>query len=346
MNFSLPFSPEQASAIAPHIDLLYLYLVAVSLFFTVLIFILVLVFAIKYRRKYDTEEPRPVKANYALEIAWSVIPLLIAMTMFVWGSVLFFKLYRPPQDADEIFVVGKQWMWKIQHPEGRREINELHVPVGRSIKLKMTSEDVIHSFYIPAFRTKMDVVPGRYTHLWFKATKPGRYHLFCAEYCGTDHSGMIGTVVAMEPKDYERWLESGAASELSAALTGAQLFEKHRCITCHNPASASMGPEIPFGAPVKLADGSTVIADEEYIRESILRPNAKVVAGYTSIMPTYQGQITEEEIIQIIEYIKSMNQSPAVESAGVPVPAERVIDTQENGTPIRQLETGSVPENA
>jgi cytochrome c oxidase subunit 2 len=205
----------------------------------------------------------------------------------------------------EIFVIGKQWMWKLQHPEGPMEINELHVPVGRPVKLTMTSEDVIHNFYVPAFRVQKDVVPGMYTSIWFQATETGRYHFFCNSYCGTNHALMGGYVTVMKPGDYEQWLSGGIRGE-SMVSAGAKLYEQLACITCHGTGK---GP--PFvdllGRTVKLSDGTTVIADEAYIRESILYPSAKIVAGYQPIMPTYKGQVTEEQLLQLITYIKSLS---------------------------------------
>jgi cytochrome c oxidase subunit 2 len=230
--------------------------------------------------------------------------------MFAWGASLYFHLSYPPANALNLYVVGKQWMWKIQHPEGRREINELHVPVGQPIKLTMTSEDVIHSFFVPAFRTKMDVVPGRYTTLWFEATKAGEYHLFCAEYCGTSHSLMIGRVVVMEPVQYQEWL-SGGSSQEPLTVAGERLFQQLGCDTCHRADSRARGPVLEglFGKSVQLQGGQTVIADEAYIRESILNPNAKLVTGYQPLMPTFQGLVSEEGILQILAYIKSLRTS-------------------------------------
>jgi cytochrome c oxidase subunit 2 len=226
-----------------------------------------------------------------LELAWSVIPFGMALVVFVWGAKLYFNTYTPPADALEIYIVGKQWMWHIQHPTSQREINELHLPTGRPIKLMMATEDVIHSFYIPAFRVKKDVVPGRYTTLWFEATKPGSYHLFCAEYCGTKHSQMTGTIVVMEPLQYQQWLSGGEASETPVAA-GEKKFQQLGCITCHGDKPGARGPSLKglFGNPVQLQSGDVVTVNEDYIRESILRPNAKLTAGYGAIMPTYQGQ--------------------------------------------------------
>jgi cytochrome c oxidase subunit II len=232
--------------------------------------------------------------------------------MFAWGAVIFFDARTPPQDATEIYVVAKQWMWKLEHPEGQRELNELHVPVGRDIKLIMTSQDVIHSFYVPAFRLKQDVIPGRYTTMWFKATKPGTYHLFCAQYCGTQHSGMIGEVVVMEPAEYETWLAGGVPAG-SMAQNGQQLFTQLGCSTCHRFDVQGRGPNLTgvFGKPVLLEDGRTVIADENYVRESILIPTAKVVSGFKPVMPSFQGQVSEEQLTSLVAYVKSLSQAPA-----------------------------------
>jgi cytochrome c oxidase subunit II len=307
-----PLIPEQASTIAQGVDMLYYFLSAVSIFFSVLIFATIFLFAIRYRRRSDTEVPKPIHGSTALEIVWSVIPFCIVMVMFGWGASLYFTNSRAPDGAMTINVVGKQWMWKLQHPEGRREINELHVPLGRPVRLVMTSEDVIHSFFIPAFRTKMDVLPGRYTTAWFQATKTGEFHLFCAEYCGTDHSRMIGKVVVMEPVKYEEWL-SGAGAGESMAEIGARLFAELRCDSCHNPDGSGRGPALDdvFGHTVALEGGQTLEADEVYIRESILNPRAKVVAGFRPVMPTFQGQISEEQLLQLLAYVKSLSKPKA-----------------------------------
>jgi cytochrome c oxidase subunit 2 len=332
MFANLPFMPEQASTIAESVDLFYFFLIGVSLFFGLLIAGLLIVFAVRFRRRSPYDQPPVIHGSTALEITWTIIPFCLSMAIFVWGALLFFEMARPPDDAHEIFVVGKQWMWKLQHLEGRREINQLHVPVGQPIKLTMTSEDVIHSFYVPAFRIKADVVPGRYSTTWFEATKVGEYHLFCAEFCGTEHSRMIGSVVVMEPADFQEWLSAappapappGAAAaaangdtvSLSPAAAGARLFTQKACVTCHQPQSGSLGPSLAglYGHPVQLADGRTLTADDAYLRESILNPQAKLVAGYQPLMPTFQGQISEEQVLQLIQYIKSL--TPA--GAGAP----------------------------
>ena len=292
---------------APRVDALYYFLVGMALLFAALICFLVVFFAIKYRRRSADERPRPIAGNLILEIIWTAVPLGLTMIIFVWGALLFFEINTPPSNAIEISVVGKQWMWKIQHPEGYREINELHVPLGRPVKLTMTSEDVIHDFFVPAFRVKKDVLPGRYTVVWFEATKAGDYHLFCSQYCGTQHAGMMGKVTVMEPADYQRWLGDGA-SGMSMAEIGERLFRRLGCVACHRPDGVVPAPSLVglVGQPVQLQGGKTVIADEDYIRESILEPQAKLVAGYPPVMPTFKGLISEDGILQIIAYLKSL----------------------------------------
>jgi cytochrome c oxidase subunit 2 len=304
-----PLFPEKASTIAAGVDHLYFFLVAVAALFSIGIFVTLFFFALRYRRRKEGETAVPIHGSTPLEIVWSAIPLVIVMMMFGWGASLYFRNSRAPEGAIEIYVVGKQWMWKLQHPEGQREINELHVPVGRPVRLIMTSQDVIHSFYIPAFRIKNDVLPNRYSTAWFQATKTGEYHLFCAEYCGTQHSGMVGRGVVMEPAEYEQWLSGGPVGE-SLSVAGERLFRRLGCTNCHSPEARgrTRGPLLAglFGKPVPLQDGKIVTADEAYIRESILNPRAKIVAGYAPEMPTFQGQVTEENLLELIAYIKSL----------------------------------------
>lgn len=323
MSFRL--FPIEASSISAEVDQLLFFLVAVSAFFTVVIFAAIFFFAIRYRRRSDQELPAPIHGSIPLEVAWTVIPFGLAMVMFGWGASIFFRERRPPDNALPIYVVAKQWMWKLQHPEGQREINELHIPVGRPVKLTMTSEDVIHSFFVPDFRTKQDVVPGRYTTSWFIATKPGKYHLFCAEYCGTNHSRMGGWIYAMEPDDYQAWL-SGSTRGATLAQDGQKLFENLACANCHKTDGSGRCPDLTglFGKDVKLADGTTVRADEGYIRESILRPEAKVVFGYQPSMPTFQGLVTEENVLDLVEYVKSLGPNPgAGQAEGLAAPGTR-----------------------
>jgi cytochrome c oxidase subunit 2 len=317
MFSNLPLFPEQASTIAQRVDALYYFLVAVAGFFSLLIAFLVVVFAIRYRRRSEMERPAAIHGSLGLELVWTLIPFGLAMVMFFWGASVYVSLRRPPDDALNVFVVGKQWMWKLQHLEGRREINELHVPVRRAVKLIMTSEDVIHSFFVPAFRIKQDAIPGRYTTAWFEATKVGTYHLFCAEYCGTEHSGMIGHVIVMEPAEYEAWL-SGTAGGGSMASKGATLFEQLGCITCHRGDVGARGPQLAglFNRAVRLQNGETVIADETYLRESILNPQAKIVAGFQPIMPTFKGLVSEEGVMELIAYIKEQGATGGESAAG------------------------------
>ncbi|HWR54842.1 MAG TPA: cytochrome c oxidase subunit II [Bryobacteraceae bacterium] len=304
LNF--PLFPEAASTMAPKVDQLYFFLVSVSAVMTALIFLVILAFAIKFRRRSETERPRTMRSPMSLEIVWSVIPLGIVMIMFTWGARLYFLNAQVPKNAMQIYVVGKQWMWKVQHPEGPREINELHVPVNRPVQLIISSQDVIHSFYMPAFRIKRDAVPGTYTTAWFEATKPGEYHLFCAEYCGTDHSRMRGRVVVMEDAEYQQWLSGGGAESMSSA--GQQLFQRLGCENCHKQDGSGRCPPLRgvFGRGVGLVGGRSVIADEAYLRESILDPGAKIVAGYPNIMPTFRGLVNEDGLMQLIAYLKSL----------------------------------------
>ena len=304
---NLPLFPPQASTFAAQVDGLYAFLVVVSVVFGGLIVCLLVYFAVKYRRRTELEQPVLIHGDVRLELLWTLIPLALTMTMFAWGASLYVTMSSPPEAALKIHVVGKQWMWKFQHPEGPREINELHVPVGQPVQLVMTSEDVIHSVYVPAFRIKMDAVPGRYTTLWFEATKTGTFHLFCAEYCGTSHAGMIGRVVVMAPAEYAQWLSGGVPGETPVQM-GERLFQQLGCQTCHRAESGGHGPTLVgvFGQPVRLQSGAETVVDDAYLRESILRPNAKIVAGYPPIMPTFQGQMSEEDLLHILAYIRSL----------------------------------------
>ena len=305
---NFPLFPPRASALAWQVDGLYFLLVAVSAFFTLLIFLLIFIFAIKYRRSVHPHAVQ-IEGSLPLELTWTLIPLGICMIFFAWGSLIYFQEARPPQGSMEIYAQGKQWMWKFEHETGQREINQLHVPVGRDVKMIMSSQDVIHSFYVPAFRVKADVLPGRYTMTWFHPTKPGSYYLFCAEYCGTQHSGMIGEVVVMEPTAYQAWLSGGGATG-TLATNGQQLFQQLGCATCHRSDTQGRGPNLVgvYGKQVQLADGRTVQADENYVRESILNPGAKVVAGFNPIMPSFQGQVSEESLMALVAYVKSLGQ--------------------------------------
>ena len=306
---NFPIWPVRAAVSASNLDALFIFLLLVTGTVTIMIFILVTVFALRYRHDL-VDKATPILGSTALETTWSLVPFGIFLIFFVWGAVLYFQERTAPRNSMEIYVVAKQWMWKLQHVDGQREINELHVPVDRDVKLIMTSQDVIHSFFVPAFRLKQDVLPGRYTTLWFHAIRPGTYHLFCAEYCGTQHSGMIGSIVVMNPVDYEAWL-SGGGGEGSLASTGQKLFQQLGCGSCHRSDTQGRGPNLVgvFGKPVLLEDGRTVTADENYVRESILNPGAKIAAGFKNIMPSFQGVVNEEQLLSLVAYIKSLQGS-------------------------------------
>lgn len=318
MTPNSPLFPTAASQLAGKVDALYFFMVTGSLVFSILIVALLLGFALKFRRRHDDEVGAEIEGAWALwlEVGWTVVPLGLIMTSFFWGAFLFFESARPPADALSYHVYGKQWMWKMEHPDGRREINEFHVPLGVPVKVTMTSEDVIHNFAIPAFRLKMDVVPGRYSTAWFKATKTGTYHIFCDQYCGVEHSKMVGKVVVMEPHEYREWLD-GKAGGMVQAATGEELFVTKACNTCHRPDTSARAPILhgAFGKPVLLAGGKTVTIDESYVRESILSPQAKIVDGYQPIMPTFKDQLTEEDIVQLINYIKTLKPAATAENA-------------------------------
>jgi cytochrome c oxidase subunit 2 len=303
----IPLHPPAASSIAEGVDKLHFFLTGVTLFFTLLIFSTIFYFMVKYRRRSEDERAPETVTSLPLEVTWTVIPCFICAVLFIWASSLYVRNARPPAASREIFVVGKQWMWHIQHPEGPREIDELHVPVNVPIKLTMTSQDVIHDFYIPSFRVKKDVLPGRYTSLWFQATKIGTYHLFCGQYCGTDHAHMIGWVYVMTPTDYESWLSRSAKNE-SMAQTGERLFSQLGCITCHLHDGTGRGPSLAglYGKPETLRNGETRVVDETLIRQAILFPNSVLLRNYPPIMPTFQGQIDEEQVLQLVAHVKSL----------------------------------------
>ena len=336
---NFPLWPDRASTVAGNVDALFIFLILVSGMMSLLVFACIIYFAARYRARKGVPAEQ-IEGSTPLELTWSIIPMFVFAAIFLWGAVVYFQERTPPRDATEVYVVAKQWMWKLEHAEGQREINELHVPVGRDVKLIMTSQDVIHSFYIPAFRLKQDVLPGRYTTLWFRATKPGTYHLFCAEYCGTQHSGMVGSIVVQEPAQYEAWMNTNQNGPLSG--TGEQVFAQLGCATCHrsstpgsgSPASdtSSRGPALAglFGSSVHLQDGRTVTADENYIRESILDPGAKIVNGYKPIMPTFQGLVSEEQLNALVAYVKSLSAAKPGEA-----PAKTASVTQQPNTPAQ-----------
>lgn len=298
--------PKSGSTIAGDVDRLLLGLSVICGGVGFLVAVLLIGFAIRFRRRPGDAPPPPMKGWTPLEISWTLVPLGVFFFLFGWGATVYYGAYRPPDDAMVIYGIGKQWMWKFQHPEGQREINELHLPVGRPVRIILTSEDVIHSFFVPEFRVHQDVLPGRYTAVWAQATAADTYKLLCSQYCGTGHAIMIGKIVAMKPADYQEWLEKHA--EGSLALEGRKTFLKYRCISCHGGDGAARAPTLEelFGRTVPLRDGRSVRADEAYLRESILRPSAKVVAGYEDRMPSFAGQMTEEEVIQLIAFIQAL----------------------------------------
>lgn len=307
MSWSIPFVPEQASNFAPGVDLLFYALLAFSFGLGLVLTFLVVRYSARYRAGSRADRSGRRARSLRLEIAWTAATVAIAFGLFAWGAVLFVDRNKAPADAIEIAAIGKQWMWKFRHPGGQREINELHVPVGQPVVVSLASQDVIHSFFVPAFRVKQDAVPGRTTRVWFTATKPGRYHLFCAEYCGTQHSGMRGQVIAMQPERYAAWLEARSGGEPLAAA-GERLFRALGCSGCHGAESRIPAPSLEglYRRPVPLASRRTVIADEAYLRDSILQPQKHVVAGYGAVMPSYDELIDEDELQMIVAYIKSL----------------------------------------
>lgn len=307
--------PQSASSVAGKFDLLFVLLLIICTVVSVGVASFLIYSAIRYHRKSDNELGSQKRYNVPIEVVWTVVPFIFFMGFFAWGAQLYFEIERPPDNAISMYVVGKQWMWKIQHPEGQREINELHIPVGRPVKLTMTSEDVIHSFFVPAFRTKQDVLPGRYTLTWFEATKPGKYHLFCSQYCGTKHSSMIGWVYAMNPGDYQNWLTQGAP-EGSLASNGEKYFHQFGCANCHHFGSQGRCPDLRnlYMRPVLLTTGKTITADDSYIREKLHDPDAQVPWGFSAgVMPNFTGVVSEEQILALISYIKALGPQPGTQ---------------------------------
>ena len=322
MQSQLPLYPEQASNFAPQVDNLVLFMMAVCLFFAVAICAAVVYFFLKYQRQSPDEIGEPIHGDLRLEIAWIVLPFFLLLAMFGWGAAIYVDYRHTPSDTLDVYVIGKQWMWKLQQPNGRKEINELHVPINRNIRLIMASEDVIHDFSVPSFRVKMDVVPGHYNTMWFRPIKTGQYHFFCSQYCGTNHAVMGGWVTVMEPEDYAKWL-SGASLSGDPVAVGEKLYTELACSTCHLADGKGRGPSYSglYGSRVKLADGSTVTADDAYIRESILQPNVKIVAGFQPVMPSFQGLVTEDQILALTAYIKSLKDQPPPGRSGAAEPA-------------------------
>ena len=314
MNFLMPFMPPEASTVAGRVDDLMAGITLIGLAFGLGVALVVIAFTVRYRRGTRVNRVLPGHEGIALELTWTIIPLIICLGMFVWSTSVYFTLVRAPKDSMEVYVVGKQWMWKLQQPNGRWEMNELHVPVGRPVKLTMISEDVIHDFFVPAFRVKMDVVPGRYTELWFQATKTGKYHIFCSQYCGTNHAIMGGYVHVMEPADYQRWLQQGTPST-SFASAGERLFRDLGCTGCHGPNASVRAPNLEgiYGqnVAVQIPGGGTTVekADYRYLHDSIILPEKEIAAGYQPIMPSFKGRVSEEEVLQLIDYIKSLGTS-------------------------------------
>jgi cytochrome c oxidase subunit 2 len=320
---NFPLWPQRASSMAGNVDALFIFLLILCGMMTLLIFVALVYFAARYRHRKGVAAEQ-IEGSTPLELTWTLIPFGVFMVIFAWGAVVYFQQRTPPRDSTEVYVVAKQWMWKLEHAEGQREINSLHVPVGRNVKLILTSQDVVHSFFVPDFRIKQDVVPGRYTVAWFRPTKPGVYHLFCTQYCGTQHSGMIGTIQVMEPAQYEAWMSGGATGPLSAS--GERIFAELGCATCHRSDSQGRGPNLQgtFGRPVQLEDGRMVTADENYIRESILDPGAKVVKGFKPVMPTFQGLVSEEQLNALLAYVKSLTppSAPGARNTAMNAPAQ------------------------
>jgi len=307
----LPFWPHAASAYAAEIDHLALAFTVLIVLLSAPVFFLMIAFAVKYRRGRTADRRHPVNSRIGLEISWMAIPFVALLVFYVWSTRLYFQQHHPPSNALEIQVVAKQWMWKFQHPGGQREIDELHVPIGRPILLTLASQDVIHDLYVPALRLKQDVVPGRYTSLWFNADTVGSYRLQCSQFCGADHAVMGGYLHLLSPSDYARWLEQ-AGTDMTLAAQGAALFRTRGCSGCHGAAATVKAPSLAglFGHEVPLSDGSVVTADAQYIRDSILMPHAQVAAGYPDIMPTFQNVLREDDVLKLVAYIKSLAAEP------------------------------------
>lgn len=305
LNASALF-PREGSTIAPYTDALFFFLILITVIGVVLVAGLIFGFSLRYRRERNPVAEH-IEGSTLLEATWTIIPLALFLVTFVWGALLYFRIYTPPTNSMNIYIIGKQWMWKAEHPGGQHEINALHVPMGRPVQLTMISQDVFHSYSIPDFRVKREVIPGRYTTVWFQATEPGSYHLFCTQYCGTLHSGMIGEVTVLTPEDYQKWTQQ-STSGMSLAQNGERLFSSLGCNACHNGTAAARGPNLAgvYGSKLQLANGSEVQVNEAYLRDSILNPSQHVTAGYAPIMPTYQGQVSEDGLIDLVEYIKTL----------------------------------------
>jgi cytochrome c oxidase subunit 2 len=319
--------PAEASGISPYVDALYFFLLLMTVVGTLLVGAIVLTFSLLYRREKNPVATQ-IEGSTLLEATWTIIPLAIFLLTFVWGALLYFRIYDPPTNAMNIYVVGKQWMWKAEHPGGQHEINALHVPAGQNVQLTMISQDVFHSFSIPDFRVKREVIPGRYSTVWFNATTPGVYHLFCTQYCGTQHSGMIGEVTVLTPDDYKKWLAE-STSGMSLAQNGERLFASMGCNACHSGNAAARGPNLAgvYGSRLTLTDGSQVLVNDAYLRDAILNPSQHVTAGFAPIMPTYQGQISEDGLIDLVEYIKNMQSNYRVQQTLMTTESDQAAPT-------------------
>jgi cytochrome c oxidase subunit 2 len=305
------FLPPGHSTFSGEVDSLFHFILYASAVFLAIVVFGIIFFVLRYRRRPKEGVTAGPTHNTVLEIIWSVIPTILVVIVFFWGFRLYLKMSIPPKDALEIKVTGQKWFWTFDYPNGANTLNELVVPVGKPVKLLMSSRDVIHGFYIPDFRIKMDVVPNRYTITWFEAVQTGVFNIFCTQYCGKGHSEMIAKVKVLGEREYNDWLISGtkAGEGMSLEDFGAKLYVSRACVTCHSvDGTANVGPSLKmiFGHQVKLADGSSVSADENYIRESILNPQARIVAGYQPVMPTFQGILNDRELDALIAYIKSL----------------------------------------
>ena len=319
--------PREASTIAPYADALYFFLLFVTIVGLILVGALIFGFAVRYRKERHPVATQ-VEGSTLLEATWTIIPLALFLITFVWGALLYFRIYNPPTNAMNIYVVGKQWMWKAEHQGGQHEINALHVPVGQPVQLTMISQDVFHSFSVPDFRIKREVIPGRYSTVWFEATTPGKYHIFCTQYCGTNHAQMIGEVTAMYPEDFQRWLQESTSGQ-SLAQNGERLFASLGCNSCHTGVAGARGPNLAgvYGTRVRLTNGTEPLVNDAYLREAILNPSAEIVAGFAPIMPTYQGQITEDGLIDLVEYIKGMKTNDRLQQTMVNAESKRNVPT-------------------
>ncbi|HZY62045.1 MAG TPA: cytochrome c oxidase subunit II [Edaphobacter sp.] len=326
LNASALF-PREASTIAPYADALYFFLLFITLIGLTVVGTLVFGFAIRYRKEKHPVATQ-VEGSTLLEATWTIIPLALFLITFVWGALLYFRIYNPPTNAMNIYVVGKQWMWKAEHQGGQHEINALHVPIGRPVQLTMISQDVFHSFSVPDFRIKREVIPGRYSTVWFEATKPGTYHIFCTQYCGTNHSQMIGEVTAMTPDDFQKWLQS-STSGTSLAQNGERLFASMGCNACHTGAAGARGPNLAgvYGSKLQLSNGQQVTVNDAYLRDAILNPSEHITAGYAPIMPTYQGQISEDGLIDLVEYIKTLQTNYRIQQTLVTSQSDQTAPT-------------------